>query len=38
MEHSMPGLVQFEELFDRTKKSFFQSSLFERIANFPMKN
>ena len=34
----MPSLVQFEQLFDPMKRSYFLNSLFAKLANFSMKH
>ena len=37
MRHSMPVLVQIEEIFDPMKKNYFQNKLFAKFANFRVK-
>ena len=34
MGYSIPSLVQFQEVFDHKKKTYFQNYLFEIVANF----
>ena len=37
MGHSLPSLVQFEEVYEPTRKNCFYILLFAKFANFRMK-